>query len=222
MIRSGGWVTPGGRTVTMEYRDDTSDWNTISAILTHDEYTMPRGLSGTILDIGAHVGAFAVGAAMDNPAAVVVAVEALPENADLAQRNSDLNHAGVIVLQRAAGVNGRVRYGASDTEFNAGHRFIGGGVWQEDSSATVIDVPTVRLWELVMDYGPVTFLKIDCEGCEWSFLEDAALGEVAEIAGEYHPRGGMGPARLRELLEPTHVVTLDDTLDFGNFRAVRR
>ena len=222
MIASGAWVTPGGHQVTMEYRDDTSDWNTISSILTHDEYTMPRGLSGVIIDVGSHIGAFAIGAALDNPDAAVIAIEALPENVALIRRNSALNAAGVVVMERAAGTDGRIRYGSRVSDFEAQHYFIGGGVWQDNPDATTIDVPTLSLSRVAEQFGPITFLKIDCEGCEWSFLDDPAVAEVDEIAGEYHPRGGMGPARIRELLEPTHVVTLDDAEPFGPFRAVRR
>jgi FkbM family methyltransferase len=222
MIASGAWVTPAGHQVTMEYRDDTSDWNTIASILTHDEYTMPRGLTGVIVDVGSHIGAFAIGAALDNPEATVIAIEALPENAALIRRNSDLNAAGVIILERAAGTEGRIRYGSRVSDFEAQHYYIGGGVWQDNPDATIIDVPIVTLGALFVEHGPVAFLKIDCEGCEWSFLDDPGVADIAEIAGEYHPRGGMGPARIRELLEPTHVVTLDDAEPFGPFRAVLR
>ena len=220
-LKSGAWVTPAGHQVTMEYRDDTTDWNTIAAILTSDEYGLPHDQVGVFLDVGAHIGAWSIGAAIDNPGSTVVAIEALPENAELVQRNSDLNHAGVIVLNNAAGTNGRVLYGTSDTEFERQHRFIGGADWHGATSAA-IELPTLSLSAIVKKYGPVRLLKIDCEGCEWSFLDDPAISDVAEVVGEYHPREGNLPARLRELLEPTHVVTLDDAEPFGAFRAVRR
>lgn len=220
MIKSGAWVTPAGHQVTMEYRDDTSDWNTIASILTHDEYAMPRGLTGVILDVGSHIGAFAVGAALDNPESNVIAIEALPENVELIVRNAALNNANVTVHHRAAGTDGRIRYGSVVSDFEAQHYYIGGGVWQDDPSATVIEVPTTTLADFTDGTLPIAFLKIDCEGCEWSFLDHPFVRVIGEIAGEYHPRGGMGPARIRELLEPTHLVILDDALDFGAFRAV--
>lgn len=227
MIRSGAWVTPGGHQVTMEYRDDTSDWNTISAILTHDEYGMPHGTTGlglmsTIVDVGAHVGAFAIGAKVDNPDATVVAIEALPENVELIRRNAELNAVEIDIRHAAAGTNGRIRYGSRMSDFEAQHYYIGGGVWQDNPDATVIDVPTISIIDIFGEYGTISVLKIDCEGCEWSFLDDPLVLLVDAIVGEYHPRNGNGPARLRELLEPTHVVTLNDDEPFGNFRAVRR
>lgn len=220
--RSGGWVTPAGHSVVMYYRDDTSDWNTVASILTSDEYAMPRGLSGVILDVGSHIGAFAIGAAKDNPEATVIAVEALPENAELIQANSRINDARVTVYNASAGGDGRVRYGSTISDFERQHYFIGGGIWQDDPAAKIIAVDVLTLSDIVEKHGPIAFMKIDCEGCEWAFLSDPAIAQVHMIVGEHHPRHGMGPARLRELLEPTHTVTLDDALDFGPFRAVLR
>ena len=49
-----------------------------------------------------------------------------------------------------------------------------------------------------------------------------SMSDVEEMTGEYHPRQGYGPPRLRELLEKTHKVTLNDAEPFGLFTAVRR
>lgn len=220
---TGQWRTPGGHDVSMIYRTDTTDWNTISAILTHDEYTMPRGLSGLIVDVGSHVGAFAIGAALDNPDATVLAIEAIPENWEQIVRNTKLNGVKTLTAWNyAAGSDGQVAYGTTGEDFERQHRYIGGAIWQDGADRKVIDLPTMALAEIVSRHKEVAFLKIDCEGCEWSFLDDPAIASVVEISGEYHPRGGMGPARIRELLEPTHDVTLNDAEPFGPFHAVRR
>ncbi len=223
--RTDTWTTPGGRAVRMTFRDDTSDWNTISSILTHDEYGLPR-TPGTFVDVGAHVGAWAVGVAVDNPGSTVLAIEPLPENADLIRRNAAQNDVAVAVLESAAERDGpsvaRIRYGATEGEFARQHEFIGGAVWQEDPTARVIDVMAVPLSAVIREYGWVDVLKIDCEGCEWAFLDSPYLRWVRRIVGEYHPRGeGPFPARLRALLEPTHDVDVGED-DFGLFWATLR
>jgi len=80
--------TPRGHLVTMHYRTDSSDWNTLYSALNEDEYGLrSRHLTGSALDIGAHIGAVAVGLAIDNPDLIVVAVEPVPDNARLLRLN---------------------------------------------------------------------------------------------------------------------------------------
>lgn len=219
------WRTPHGREAVLQYRADTSDWNTVNSIMgSNDEYHLARGMTGTLLDVGAHIGAWTVAAALDNPDAHVIAIEALPENVDLVRRNVALNGVAdrVTVIEGAASCGTEpvaIAYGSRVSDFEAQHYWIGGGIWHVDAvDRQVIEQPPVQL----ADFGPVRSLKIDCEGCEWQFLDSPAVADVDEMVGEYHPRHGYGPARLREMLEPTHVLTLDDARDFGPFRAVRR
>src|SRR5439155_425299 len=64
----------------------------------------------------------------------------------------------------------------------------------------------------------VRFLKIDCEGCEWSFLTSKDISRVDEIIGEFHFAGRMDG--VHALLDATHEVTYlggEDTI--GLFRA---
>lgn len=219
------WRTPNGRAARMTFRPDTSDWNTVNAIMgANDEYGLPTGLSGLLLDVGAHIGAWAVAAALDNPDATVVAIEALPENVALIRENVALNGLGdrVTVIEGAATCGTEpvsIAYGSTETEFARGHQFIGGGIWHEDAG----DRRTISQQPVTLDgFGPVRLLKIDCEGCEWQFLDSPAVANVTEIVGEYHPRQGYGVPRLRELLAATHDVTADDAQPFGPFRAVAR
>lgn len=225
ILASDTWTTPGGIRATLFFRENTSDWNTVNAIMgTNDEYKLASGMTGLLLDVGAHIGAWTIAAALDNPEAQVVAIEALPENVEVIRENVSLNKVGdrVAVIEAAASCGTdpvTIAYGSTDTEFARGHEFIGGGIWHDDAS----DRKTIEVLSVTLEaFGPVRFLKIDCEGCEWQFLDSPAIGNVAEMTGEYHPRQGHGPARLRELLEATHTVTLDDTLDFGPFTAIRR
>lgn len=221
--------SPRGNRVLFECRDDTTDWMTVNACCAEDEYGVRAlVLEGWAIDVGAHIGGVTIGLLADNPGLQVVAVEALPENVASLRRNLELNGFAerCVVYERAAASGKRkvaIRYGDGheDEQFARLHRFIGGGVWNKDDSPSLSCAP-VSLTAIIRDIGSAAFMKIDCEGCEWSFLADKAVEHVREIRGEYHPRDGKGPAELRRLLDQTHVVTLDDSLAFGPFTAVRR
>lgn len=223
LVGMGSFRTPHGRDVTVAIRPDTSDWNTANAILTGDEYGIPTGLTGWAVDVGAHLGAWTIGVALDNPDLRVLAIDALPENAELARRNVTANGLDdrVQVLQRAASCivgTEAVRYGFEAARPDAAvHRFIGDqrNVRPDEEQ---VEVQTVTLDEVVALTSDIALLKIDCEGCEFRFLDSQAIDRVERIVGEYH-----GPiADLRALLESTHEVTHSGEDGFGAFTAVRK
>ncbi len=201
----------------MAVRDETSDFNTVNSCAGgNDEYRLPRGLTGWAVDVGAHIGAVTVPLLLDNPDLRVIAIEAIPENVALLHSNLERN--GVAdrctvlwgAATKAAGESVRIGSG-SDSH----HRYIGG------MHSEIEPVTMAPGWSLVevladLDGKPVRWMKIDCEGCEYSFLDSPFIGEVQEITGEVH----FGAQRLRDLLEPTHVVTAEQ--DFGPFTAILR
>lgn len=222
--------TPHSRPVRFHVRPDTSDWNTCNAINgEHDEYHLPEHLTGWAVDVGSHIGACVVSLLVDNPNLFAVAIEALPENVELIHANAKLNGVAdrLVVMPQAAGDGKDVRigYGADGV-----HDYIGNasappgnrevivpGVTLEDVFLFIQDVPPVP------DPLVIEWLKIDCEGCELPFLRSRFLGSVLHIEGEVHPEAG-GQV-MRDLLEPTHVVTFpgwEANPDFGPFVAVRR
>lgn len=192
-VTQGTFHTPRGRSVTMNYRTDTNDWNTLNACMTEDEYRLAElDLTGTALDIGAHIGGVTISLALDNPDLRVVAVEAVPPNVDLLRENVERNGLSerVTVLHAAAGEGktATIRWAFEGNESADHHAFIGNAVMPE-SNLTVhrsekVDVRTLA--SLVREFGPFSFCKIDCEGCEYPFLTGKALADVALIRGEEH------------------------------------
>lgn len=228
---TGAWLTPGGNGARFVYRPDTNDWNTISAVLSADEYGLRgRVLEGLLVDVGAHVGAWAIAALLDNPGAWAIAVEALPENVDLIRRSAALNGLGpdrLEVLEGAATDDDSpvaIAYGAMSGgpgAFDYAHRFVGGANWAGEPNRAAIECLPIRLEDLA-PREPIELLKIDCEGCEWRFLTSPDLGRVREIVGEVHPTEGRRTADLVALLSRTHrVVELPSADGFGGFRAIR-
>jgi FkbM family methyltransferase len=240
--------TPNGRQVTFTTRNGTNDANIAISLNSWDgeivdEYRMKgRQLSGWAIDIGAHIGGLAVSLALDHPDLRVLAVEGVPENAALARENAQRNGVAdrVEVVEAFAAAPGTAtgvcHYGyraveGVDPGYISAHRFIG-GTWGEHGEAGGpefnVTIPAVSLDALLEQYGidEVAMLKLDCEGCEWAFLDTPAVAKVQTIVGEYHgrPTASAPVARLRELLEATHDVTAwDEThIDMGLFEAVRR
>ncbi len=225
-------TTPGGRDVSFVCRLGTNDgpmvvglngWNGHLA----DEYRMRgRVLSGWAMDVGAHIGGVTIPLALDYPELRIIAVEAVPENvallAENAKRNGVSDQIEIVPAYAAAPgtMTGVCHYGyrheqSTSDEYVVSHRFIG-GTWGLKGEAGdpefSLETEAVSLGGLLERFGieDLALLKIDCEGCEWAFLDDPATAKVQVIVGEYHgrPKGADYPRdRLRELL-PTHDVSL--------------
>jgi len=204
--RQEGFSTPRGRPVTMWVRDGTNDWNTLASCLTEDEYGLhDLHLTGHALDIGAYTGGVSVALAVDNPELLVTAIEPVPGNVELLLRNLEANDLSerVTVYQAAAGDGSEVnvRYGYSGSELACHHAFVGNMSLLEEPGP---DNPhtLVKLRSMRVPPGPFSFVKIDCEGCEW----DVDLSAMPHIRGEWHPVRGHTQADFLERLIGTHEV----------------
>lgn len=203
------WTTPGGYHALLAYRPHTNDWNVLNSVnRPGDEYSLPTGLSGWALDIGGHIGAVSIALAYDNPDLRVLCVEPIPENVQLARANIAANGLSerVTILDGAAGTDPLVVYGGTG-ESAEHHAFVGNNEWSLVASGS--QSLTARCYSLTAllrrtKSARIALLKIDCEGCEWSFLADPAIAKVDRIVGEWHPPGTAG--RLVGLL-PVHDVT---------------
>jgi FkbM family methyltransferase len=239
-------LTPGKRPVVFACRDGTIDANIAIGLnlwggTVGDEYRMmDRQLSGWALDIGSHIGALAISAAVDHPDLQVIAVEVVPESADLIRQNAKRNHVAdrVHVVNAAAGAPGqktmRCHWGYTSREpespnYVSAHRLIAETWAGFGKPEFARDMPVVSLDGLMAEYGiaEVALMKIDCEGCEWHFLNTPAVAKVGTIVGEYH--GGElthikdARKRLTQLLGKTHAIEWwREEPVIGTFEAVRR
>lgn len=214
-VTSATFRTPRGRAVDMLYREGTSDWNTLNACMTEDEYGFKdRKITGTAVDIGAHLGGVSVGWAQDNPDAQIIAIEAVPQNAELLRSNVDRNEVSgrVTVIENAAGGSEPVemRFGYRGSESAEHHAWIGNSSLAYDSEViehdTLVYEHPITLSGLVALYGPIELLKIDCEGGEYAILSDAAVNAIPSIVGEWHPVRAKTIGDVIALL-PKHTVT---------------
>jgi FkbM family methyltransferase len=218
---NGEWTTPAGAHARYTYRSDTADWNVLSSIhAPTDEYGIPTGLSGWAFDIGGYLGAVSIALALDNPGLSVLCVEPVPDNLRLIEANIAANGVSdrVFVLQGSAGSDPVVRYGGTGNDPAEHHAFVGNTQFIVDGVPHErVTLACYSLTALMETIPTLAFLKIDCEGCEWSFLADPAIGRVERIVGEWHPPGSW--AELERLLEPTHVLT---AIGEHGFKAVLR
>jgi len=178
----------------------------------------------TVIDVGAHIGAFTVWLKAINPAVQIAAVEADPENYGLLQQN-------VGNLPDVRALLGAVHYGEVPLMLqrfrepdNAGSHTLmplcDGG---QPYDGALLDLVVI---EDQMCWGLVDAIKLDCEGSEYSILAHADIGLLCGcmvIVGEYHD----GPERFRHeciarLAPWFDTVYLSTTAPLGMFCLVRK
>ena len=229
-------TTPHGREAQFKTRQGTSDLATVGASNRLwgnlvDEYSIPDGLSGWGLDVGAHIGSVTVPLLMDNPDLRVVAIEAVPDNVELLSENLNLNG----VYDRCTILGGAawpgkgsidVEYGYTGSELAETHAYIGSVTPWLDAPGEK-QVATVSRYSLkdalaYTDGEGFVWVKSDCEGCEHAFFKDARLlRKLGTIVGEWHQRDGT-PQSFAARLSRTHDVTWSEGIGGGPFRAVPR
>jgi FkbM family methyltransferase len=206
-------IVDGDRWVRAEFRQ--ADMVIVRDVDWQDCYRLAklRFRPRTILDVGAHIGCFANRARRRWPAAEIACVEANPDNLEALSANI-AGQAKVFSLA-ATYAPGPVTvvsslYAGSD---NSGASFV-----QEGDVDTSLDrrprftVETVQLEQLLEKLGwqSIDLLKLDCEGCEFSLLENTpSLDKLGVIVGEFHDRERF-ERLLRARFAAWHVVRLED------------
>lgn len=189
----------------LEARPRTLDVAVLKDVFFHRVYTPPGFAikdNSIILDVGAHIGAFAASAARAAQGVTVFAFEPAPENFELLSSNMVRNGLSNVRLSGCAvsGVTGERQLHLSDSP--AGH-----SLHIVEPGAGQLCVPSVTLRGILETHAleAVDLLKMDCEGAEYEILEAAvpeALGCVRRIAMEAHSLDrSRTPGRIVALLE---------------------
>ena len=178
-------------------RSGTGDFGILDEIFGHGVYD--RALSAlkpgqVVVDVGAHVGAFALAAATRG--AIVNCFEPLRDNFDLLNANAKLNgcennittwrlavtaQAGSMEILTLAGDTG------GSTFFPAIHP-----EWSQSGAVVPLPVSCTTLHAILTRQvqGACDCLKLDCEGSEFEILQQAEpedLRRIGIIILEYHP-----------------------------------
>src|SRR5262245_55916669 len=164
-------------------RPGTIDRRIFRHVVIENEYRLPDRFAATdvILDVGAHVGSFAL-ACLRRGAGRVVCLEPDPGNFRLLTHNLRPFAVRVVLHNAAAWRNDVACHELS----------IGNPLDVRNTGAVRVAEPgtsvkAVALDDMLREAGRVRLLKLDCEGAEWPVLLTAAeMGRVAEVCGEYH------------------------------------
>ncbi len=216
------------------------DEEVVRSILEGDEYQLaPLCAAGdrprTVLDVGAHVGAFTLKVKRLWPEARVIAAEPDPESAALLAHNvGGLDGVSVFagaVLGRPGARTTRLRQGGANADGNAAAsrvEEVGAALAHGEGAAATVVVDALDVIELLDRHGnpEIDLLKLDCEGAEGEILARLAaagrLHRVGWIRGEWH--FPFNPPRIADALAATHVVHLDPggPHPWGSFIAHRK
>jgi FkbM family methyltransferase len=151
-----------------------------------------------IIDGGANIGLATVYFKHQYPGAIIDAFEPDPENFAVLQANCRLRGLTDVRLHPCA-----LWTAAGTLRFRCEPSTLGGRLANADPSAGDLEVPTVRLRDLLTE--PIHFLKLDVEGAETELLEDCAdrLSNVEAMFVEYHSFADR-PQSLHRLLTVIH------------------
>ena len=175
---------------------DKTDLGVIVTVLDMDDYKLPRRIT-TVVDIGGHIGVFTILAA--KYAERVFVYEPCPENYSLLKENIEVNNCNnVIPYQYAvAKEDGVQKFYLS--EMNTGSHSLNS--FQNGSKFLKVKTTTLKEIFELNRIDKISFLKMDCEGCEYEVLSNLPkeyFNRIDEIALEYHYGHG---DKILEILE---------------------
>lgn len=200
--------------ITFHARPDTHDAMIVQQTFGASYKQYPIQAGWRVMDIGAHIGTFALKAW--RAGAQVWAFEPEPENFGLLTRNIAQNGAWTVhAFQDAVtGTTGRATlYVWQKSPGNTGSY---GMHYGAAFGAPALEVNTVTLAEalLLLD-GPCDLLKLDCEGSEYDILESATpavLARVGRIVMEWHVAVGRAHHLRDHLLGAGFVLDKFNTI----------
>lgn len=187
------------------------DENVVGEVVSANSYRLDirptrKGMQEIVFDIGSHVGTFSREWIKKNPSARITCVEACPENLPILRANvggfaQHVIHAactyepGKLLLLNSCKEGGTATGGSTVVRAEDAKRGTYGHLYWEDARPL-----TKMTLERLMEYSDVDHidvLKLDCEGSEFSILENTtSLDRIGFICGEYH-----GEDRWTELVE---------------------
>ena len=169
----------------------------------YNDRRFPIRPGDTVLDIGAHIGVFAIWAARQAHEGRVLAYEASSANHQLLVENRDLNGAGNLQVENMAVFDRSGEFAF----YQPGKNGALGSMLQDESAHKEI-VRATTLDDIFSAHGleTVDYLKMDVEGAEYAILMNSpawCLEKIRYMVLEYHrfEGHGLGPQDLKDLLE---------------------
>lgn len=207
---NGGVIFVRGR------NSDVSDLDIVHEVVVNDCYKLDRlPLRGrTVFDIGAHIGSFAVLAALQARAHMIVCIEPEPSNLRVLKHNLELNKIKACEVIPLPVYPRKKAYLSLNSSNTGGHRI--GRRSTLKCSRCVHCITPSRLSSVIQGFGKrAVTMKIDCEGCERALFSSRlfrGLEMGSTVVLESHKFTGssrlaldMPGWRLCSLGEPTYL-----------------
>lgn len=138
-----------------------------------------------IIDIGGHVGLFALFASLNSHKGKIISIEPHPKNFNLLKENiNDNNFHNVVVIDKAVTDKNKNLELFVNPSDDSAHSIHGDG-------ENIIQIQGISLSEIMIENGisKCNILKMDCEGAEFEIigsLSDDELLKIDKICLEYH------------------------------------
>ena len=176
----------------------------------YDDKQFPIRESDTVVDIGAHIGAFSVRAAGLAHRGHVYAYEPSSDNFDMLTANRLLNNLDNLYIEKSA-ISGR--QGQMTLYTPAGNPIMGSLLQATSAHAETVNVTTITDIIATQHIERIDLLKMDVEGAEYDILFNCpseTLAKIQQVVMEYHEfddekRNRLDLARLLEA-HGFHVV----------------
>ena len=152
----------------------------------YDDLRIPIHEEDTVVDMGAHIGAFAVRAARQAHHGRVFAYEASSRNYAMLGENRQLNELDNLYIENSAVSDKR---GTMNLYSPADNGMLSSLLHESDSFMEIVQAVTFA--EIIEEHAleRIDFLKLDVEGSEYDILlncSDETLTKVQRIVMEYH------------------------------------
>lgn len=142
-----------------------------------NEYQLPESMNGaTVIDVGGHIGSFTT-ACLERGAERVITCEPLERFRSCLAKNVETWKDKVTILPNL--ITGK----ADDS---TGFQLLNGMVCVADTPSRIDGVGVLELGSILKGLESVDWLKLDCEGSEYSILCHTDLSKVKRIVGEAH------------------------------------
>jgi len=201
-------------------RPRSEDKDVIRGVVLNREYA-PEGFEigshDTVVDIGAHIGAFTITSARSAREGIVYALEPVEANYELLLRNIELNRVkNVVPTKMAVAKDTGKREMFVQEDATSGHSFH----YRGNRNPVFVDTTSLEDFVDRMNIKKIDLLKIDCEGAEYEILmncPERVFSMIQRIGMEYHfCEDKKDPQMLIDILEDNRFeVTMSSPKDWG-------
>ena len=195
--------------IKIRLRVDSTDLMAFTHVWLLKEYERPGfeiKNDDIIIDIGGHIGLFALFSSQFCKSGKIYCFEPIKENFDMLKSNIELNHIANIFATNIAVSkdNGRVTIYLNEDE--AGH-----SMYVTGTKSVQVDSTSLQTIFDLHNIDSCDFLKVDCEGEEYSIMDSLPYpyyDKIKKMCIEYH-FGDTKPHLLKSLIQKLESYSFD-------------